>query len=266
MKIAMYQDRPFLMINDQEGQLVKNYHDVLSVIKAGPDRLVLGAPQEIEHRQLMAPIPQPRQIFAVGMNYLGHTQEIHAVAPTVPNVFTKFASSLTGPTTTIQRHSEQTDWETELVIVIGQGGRDISETVATQSIAGYMVGEDLSDRSVQFANPQPQFSLGKSFENFAPTGPWLTTPDEITDLKQLLITTKVNEATMQHEALANLVFDGPKLISYLSSIVELYPGDLIFTGTPEGTGVGHEPQVFLQAQDVVTASIDQLGSLRIDVA
>lgn len=265
MKIAMYHNRPFLITGTQQGRPIKNYLDVVSAVNAGEAELELGESQNIVLKELGAPVPNPRQIFAVGMNYLAHTNEIHAEAPKVPSVFTKFVSSITGPITSIQRHSEQTDWETELVIVIGKGGRDIPENMAAQHIAGYMVGEDISDRAVQFANSPAQFSLGKSFRHFAPTGPWLTTPDEIPYVKQLAITTTVNQTVMQHELIDDMVFDGPYLISYLSSIVQLYPCDLIFTGTPEGTGVGHQPQIFLKSQDKLTGSIDQLGSLEISV-
>ncbi|GAB5056196.1 hypothetical protein COSHB9_05830 [Companilactobacillus alimentarius] len=128
-----------------------------------------------------------------------------------------------------------------------------------------MVGQDLSDRQLQFANSNPQFSLAKSYQNFSPIGPWLTTPDEIPDLTSLTITTEVNGQEKQHSQLGNLIFNPEKLVNYLSSITELFPGDLIFTGTPGGVGFGRNPKEFLQSGDQLVSKIDQLGQLTINM-
>ena len=133
-------------------------------------------------------------------------------------------------------------------------------------VAGWMVGEDLSDRAIQFANAEPQFPFAKSFQNYSPIGPWITSPDETANLDQLQITTTVNGQVMQQASLDQLIFKVPTLIHYLSGIVALQPGDLIFTGTPSGTGVGRGPQVFLKPGDQVTAAITELGALQLTMA
>ncbi len=263
MKIGMLKQQPFLIDSSTSGRIITNYATISAALQATTAKWQLGTAQTFTPDQLTAPIPATNQIFAIGMNFLDHSKEIHMELPKVPSVFTKFSSSLAAPNTTVATHGAQTDWETELVVVIGKGGRDINVAQAADHVAGYLVGEDLSDREVQFANTPPQFSLGKSFANFAPIGPWLTTPDEMTALDQAVITTKVNGEIMQQAPLSQLIFTVPKLISYLSSIVELQPGNLIFTGTPSGTGVGHEPQIFLKPGDQVTGEITGLGQLNL---
>jgi len=263
MKLAMLDQHPFLIDSPTTGRSITNQPSILAALKATQDHWQLGPTQSFTTTQLAAPIQNTNQIFAIGMNFLDHSKEIHLELPKVPSIFTKFSSALAAPQTTVTIPGAQTDWETELVVVIGKAGRDISIDQATDYIAGYMVGEDLSERTVQFANTPPQFSLGKSFANFAPIGPWLTTPDEIDALDQAVITTKVNGEIMQQAPLSQLIFTVPQLISYISGIVELQPGNLIFTGTPSGTGVGHEPQIFLKTGDQVTGEITGLGQLNL---
>lgn len=265
MKIARLANQPFLIEDSQHGRTIQNFKTVESAAVQIKDDLVLGDLVEFDLSQLQAPVQTPAQILAVGMNYVDHSKEIQLDLPKTPSTFTKFASSLANPTTEVKRHGPRTDWETELVLVIGKAGRDISEQDAPAYLAGYMVGEDISDRDVQFANQPAQFSLGKSFEHYAPTGPWLTTPDEVTDLGKLTITTKVNGAAVQHAPLSQMVFNPAALISYFSSIVELRPGDLIFTGTPSGTGVGHDPEVYLKKGDLLTGEISELGQLTMKI-
>lgn len=149
--------------------------------------------------------------------------------------------------------------------MIGRGGREIPVADAMSHVAGVMVGEDLSDRDVQFENDNPQFSMGKSFENYAPVGPWLTTVDELANLDDEVITTTVNGQTMQQAPLRHLIFKVPDLVHYLSTVCDLQPGDLIFTGTPSGTGVGRDPQVFLKSGDQLTGHITHLGTLNITI-
>lgn len=264
MKLAMYNDRA-VAINHGQMRLINGFKDVQSMLPHLQEKLYFSSKRDLpDPNFLEAPISQPRQIYAVGFNYRDHLKELKTKAPTVPNIFTKFVSSLTGPNPTVKIPSPMTDWETELVIVIGQGGRNISLDSAKKHIAGYMVGQDLSDRQLQFANDEPQFSLAKSYENFSPVGPWLTTPDEIDDLGSLTITTTLNGVEKQRSQLKNLIFDPAKLVSYLSSITELYPGDLIFTGTPGGVGAGRNPQEFLKPGDKLVSRIDQLGQLTIN--
>jgi 2,4-diketo-3-deoxy-L-fuconate hydrolase len=217
----------------------------------------------LETHELEAPIASPRQVFAIGMNYKDHAAEVNLELPTTPAVFTKYVSSLTGAVDTVELPSESVDWEVELVAVIGTGGRDIPESSALEHVAGYMVGQDLSDRALQFAGGgAPQFSVAKSFKGFAPTGPWITSSDEIADPGNLSMTCSRGDEVLQHGSTSNLVFGLPHLIHHLSSIVQLYPGDLIFTGTPDGVGFGRSPQQYLIPGDELVSSIEGLGEIR----
>lgn len=268
MKLAQYENQPVLIETSLAGvtyHVIENADSVQALLpNLNQQDWQLGQMQTLkDFSGLQAPISQPRQIFGVGFNYSDHLKELAAPAPKEPNFFTKFVSSLTGPEPTVQVQGSQTDWETELVVVVGKGGRHISVDEAATHIAGYMVGEDLSDRRLQFANPNPQFSLAKSHENFSPTGPWLTTPDELEQLGELTITTTLNDVEKQHSQLKQLIFDANALVSYLSQVVALYPGDLIFTGTPGGVGTGRNPQEFIHAGDVVVGAIEDLGALKL---
>lgn len=210
-----------------------------------------------------SPIGDPRQIFAIGMNYLAHANEVSIAVPEVPAVFTKFRSSLSGPRTTVELPSDSVDWEVELVAVIGRGGRKISKDAALDHIAGYAIGQDLSCRELQFAAASsPQFSLGKSYPGFAPVGPWLTTADEVPDPGNLSMKCLTGNEVLQEGSTANLIFDIPTLVEHLSSTVELYPGDLIFTGTPDGVGFGRNPRRYLTAGEELISSIEGLGEMR----
>lgn len=269
MKIGMIENGP-VAVTEKDWQFqvvpIEGADTVMQAWAAGEQRLDFGNPRPLVPQELVCPIPEARQVFAIGMNYADHTKELHVTAPKAPSVFTKFPSSLTGPNVTVAHHGEKTDWESELVVVIGQGGRDITESDAANHIAGYMVGQDLSDRTVQFLNDPAQFSLAKSFAGYGPIGPWLTTADEMPNLDKQTVTTMVNGQLMQESTLGHLIFSPAALVAYLSSIVALYPGDLIFTGTPSGTGVGHDPQIFLQAGDKIVSAITGLGSLHITMS
>jgi 2,4-diketo-3-deoxy-L-fuconate hydrolase len=213
--------------------------------------------------QLQTPISSPKQIFAIGMNYKDHAAEVKLSLPTTPAVFTKYASSLTGASGTVELPTDSVDWEVELVAVIGIGGRNIPENSALEHVAGYMVGQDLSDRELQFAGGgAPQFSIAKSHKGFAPTGPWITSSDEINDPGNLSMTCSRGGQVLQSGTTKNLVFDLPFLIHHLSSVVELFPGDLIFTGTPDGVGFGRSPQEYLVPGDELISSIEGLGEIR----
>ena len=217
----------------------------------------------VEAHELEAPIASPRQVFAIGMNYKDHAAEVNLDLPTTPAVFTKYVSSLTGAVDTVELPSESVDWEVELVAVIGTGGRNIPESSALEHVAGYMVGQDLSDRALQFAGGNaPQFSVAKSYKGFAPTGPWITSSDEITDPGNLSMRCSRGDEVLQHGSTSNLVFDIAHLIHHLSSVVQLYPGDLIFTGTPDGVGFGRSPQKYLLPGDELVSSIEGLGEIR----
>lgn len=265
MKIGMRANRPFIITAENQGQPILNAQTILEALYMAPDQRQLGPVETFKPEDLAAPVTQPRQIFAVGMNYRDHSEEIHITLPKVPSIFTKFSSSLAPANVTVTAHGPKTDWETELVVMIGRGGREIPVADAMNHVAGVMVGEDLSDRDVQFENDNPQFSMGKSFENYAPVGPWLTTVDELANLDDEVITTTVNGQTMQQAPLRQLIFKVPDLVHYLSTVCDLQPGDLIFTGTPSGTGVGRDPQVFLKSGDQLTGRITHLGTLNITI-
>ncbi|MDR6559835.1 2-keto-4-pentenoate hydratase/2-oxohepta-3-ene-1,7-dioic acid hydratase in catechol pathway [Arthrobacter pascens] len=210
---------------------------------------------------LGSPAPTPRQVFAIGLNYVNHAKESGLPVPSVPMVFTKFPSSITGPTGTINLSGDSVDWEVELVAVIGIEARNVSEADAWKYVAGLTVGQDLSDRRVQLEGKSPQFSLGKSFEKYAPMGPWLVTVDEFENPDDLRVSCLKGEESVQDSRTSDLVFSVPQLVSYLSKIVTLFPGDVIFTGTPEGVGLGRSPQIYLQDGDVLTTTIEGIGSM-----
>ena len=230
---------------------------------AGSADFEQGGARTISADELQAPVSSPRQVFAIGMNYKDHAAEVNLSLPTTPAVFTKYVSSLTGAVDTVELPSDSVDWEVELVAVIGTGGRDIPEDCALEHVAGYMVGQDLSDRELQFAGGgAPQFSIAKSYKGFAPTGPWITSRDEVADSGNLSMTCSRGDEVLQQGTTRNLVFNLPYLIHHLSSIVELYPGDLIFTGTPDGVGFGRSPQQYLVPGDELVSSIEGLGEIR----
>jgi 2-keto-4-pentenoate hydratase/2-oxohepta-3-ene-1,7-dioic acid hydratase in catechol pathway len=207
------------------------------------------------------PLTRPRQIFAIGLNYRSHAEEVAMELPATPMVFTKFASAITGPGSPIALPPGTVDWEVELVAVIGTGGRDIAPEQALSHIGAYCVGQDLSERSGQLADRPPQFSLAKSHRGFAPIGPWLTTADEVGNVQDLAIACRIDGETVQQARTSMMLFDLPTLVSYLSSVCELYPGDLIFTGTPEGVGLSRTPPRFLRAGETLYSSIEGLGQL-----
>lgn len=210
---------------------------------------------------LQAPFPNPSQIFAVGLNYKNHAHEMNLPIPIRPMVFTKFPSCVGDPNTDVNIPGETTDWEAELVIVVGKRGRNVSATDAFSYIAGYMVGQDISERTVQMASAPAQFSMGKSFENFAPMGPWFTSADEISDPNKLQITCRLNGEVMQDESTEDMAFYVPEIIEFITSICEVRPGDLIFTGSPAGVGQGQDPKRFLVHGDVLSTSISGLGEI-----
>lgn len=212
---------------------------------------------------LGAPSPAPRQVFAIGLNYSAHADESGFSLPEAPVVFTKYQSAITGPNTTVRLPSGgHTDWETELVVVIGATVSGVNEEDAWSHVAGLTIGQDLSERITQRSGPAPQFGLGKSFPGFAPTGPWIVTVDEFADPDDLGLGCTVNGVEMQNGRTRDFIFGIPRLIAYLSSIVTLLPGDLIFTGTPSGVGMGRDPQVWLQPGDELVTWIEGIGELR----
>ncbi len=210
---------------------------------------------------LGAPSPLPHQVFGIGLNYRSHAEESGMPIPASPLTFTKFTSSIAAPNADIELRSTTVDWEVELVVVISSGGRDISRTRAWDHIAGVAVGQDISDRTLQFATQPPQFSLGKSRRGYSPFGPWLVDASTLAHRDRLHMTMTRNGDGMQDTLTDDLIFDVPAIVEYLSSIVELLPGDVIFTGTPGGVGMSFKPAKFLQPGDVLVSTIDGVGTI-----
>ena len=208
---------------------------------------------------LGAPVPRPTNSFGIGLNYQTHVDEADMNTPDVPMVFAKLPSCITGPTSDVQMRSGECDYEGELVVVIGLGGKDINEDQGWGHVVGLTVGQDFSDRGAQFMNTPAQFTLGKSMDSFGPTGPVLVSTDSFSDPADLELRTWVNGELRQHDRTSSLIFSIPELIAFVSRYVTLSTGDLIFTGTPEG--VGFRNGVFLTNGDVVRTSIEGIGTL-----
>lgn len=218
------------------------------------------APKPFATSELGAPSPTPRQSFGIGLNYRKHAEESGIPAPEFPPTFTKFPSCIAGPNAIVELSSTSVDWEVELVVVIGVEAKNVNEADAWSYVAGVTVGQDLSDRPVQTRPPVPQFSLGKSFANYGPTGPWVVTIDELANPDDLAISCSLNGEVMQDSRTSDLIFSVPALINRLSGIVTLLPGDVIFTGTPGGVGMARRPPRFLSVNDVLESTIEGIGS------
>jgi 2-keto-4-pentenoate hydratase/2-oxohepta-3-ene-1,7-dioic acid hydratase in catechol pathway len=217
---------------------------------------------DVTPEQLGAPVPRPRQVFAIGLNYAPHAAEAGFTSPERPMVFTKFPSCITGPVTTVELPEGNVDWEIEVVAVVGRGGYRIGRDDAWASLAGITLGQDLSERLLQLAPPSPQFSLGKSHRGFGPTGPHLVTLDEVGDPHALAFESRIGDEVIQSDTTASLIFGIDVLVEYISAVVPLLPGDLIFTGTPGGVGNRRTPQRFLQAGETLVSTLDGVGELR----
>ncbi|MFJ2261593.1 fumarylacetoacetate hydrolase family protein [Streptomyces sp. NPDC087844] len=208
------------------------------------------------------PVPQPRQIFAIGLNYADHAAESDFAVPDSPPVFTKFATSLTGPYGEIVVPEGHVDWEVELVVVIGRRAHRVNAEDAWSYVAGVSVGQDISERVLQGAGPAPQFSLGKSHPGFGPIGPVLVTPDELPDPDNLELGCLINGEQVQKGHTRDMVFPVSELIARLSAVTPLLPGDVVFTGTPSGVGIGRTPPRWLQAGDELVSYVRGVGEMR----
>lgn len=213
-------------------------------------------------RDLRSPVPAPRQLFAIGLNYREHAREAGLPAPSSPLVFTKFASSITGPYGEVTLPEGNVDWEVELVAVIGRTAYRVGKDEAWSYVAGLTAGQDLSERALQMVGSVPQFSLAKSFPGFSPMGPFLVTPDELEDPDDVELSCTVDGEEMQKARTSEMIFSVPALIASLSAVLPLLPGDAIFTGTPSGVGQGRSPQRFLRQGEVLTSHIEGIGELR----
>ncbi len=210
--------------------------------------------------ELGAPVPFPRQCFGIGLNYRDHAGESGAALPPAPLTFTKFPTCITGPTASVPLSGPMVDWEVEIVVVIGTVASHVGVTDAWDHVAGLMLGQDISDRAVQMTGTPPQFCLGKSFAAFGPTGPALVSVDTFPDPDDLALWCDVADERMQDARTSQLIFSIPTVVAYLSSITQLLPGDLIFTGTPAGVGMARNR--YLAEGEVIVSGADVIGELR----
>jgi 2-keto-4-pentenoate hydratase/2-oxohepta-3-ene-1,7-dioic acid hydratase in catechol pathway len=222
--------------------------------------------ESFELDELDAPVPRPGQVFAIGVNYVEHAAEAGYPSDSMPVTFTKFPSCLTGPAATVDLPSEFVDWEVELVIAIGRRASKVQPANAWDHVAGLTIGQDLSERHVQNEGNRPQFSLGKSFTGFGPTGPWLVSTDEFEHPDDLEIGCSLGTVSdggeqLQLSRTSKMIYDIPELIARLSNICTLSPGDIIFTGTPAGVGNARTPKRFLGESDVLVSTIEGIGSI-----
>ena len=215
----------------------------------------------LDEAALRNPVPLPRQVFAIGLNYRQHAAESGRSSMDVPATFTKFPAALAGPFDDIELVVETADWEVELVVVIGRTADRVAEADGWSHVAGLAIGQDISDRTLQFA-AGGQFSLGKSRRGYGPIGPWVVTVEEFDDPGNLRLGCSVDGEVMQDARTDDMIFSVPRLIAELSAVVPLWPGDVIFTGTPHGVGVARTPPRFLQRGQLLETWIEGIGTIR----
>ena len=246
------------------------FTSLLRIIESGAsgraevERLLSTAPptHPLDGIKLLAPIPRPKKLICVGLNYLDHAKETHAEIPKVPTIFNKFATSVIGPGDNIvlPKVSNAPDYEAEFAFVIGIGGRHIKAEDWASHVFGYTIVNDVSARDYQRATTQ--WLMGKTFDTFAPMGPWIVTSDEIPDPHNLDIGIEINGEVLQNSNTRELIFKIPDLIAFLSSVFTLEPGDIVSTGTPSGVGFVRKPPRFLRPGDDVVVKIPAIGELR----
>lgn len=271
MRIANHAGRAALVLDDGIADVA-----TVSGARFGPDpqaiyrewdafvemaATVTDATGSCDESQLRCPVPTPRQVFAIGLNYRSHAEESGMAVPEVPATFTKFPASLGGPFDDIEVVGSSVDWEVELVAVVGRRADRVAEADGWSHIAGLTVGQDISDRALQFAAGS-QFSLGKSRRGYGPMGPWVVTPDDVPDPDDLALGCSVDGETVQDARTSDLIFGIPQLVAELSSVLPLLPGDIIFTGTPAGVGFTRKPPRALASGNVLETWIEGIGTIR----
>ena len=274
MRLANLDDHPVVVIetDDRGGQVTvtdltthggftfddvfDRWDEVRGVVEP-----VSGATSTVATAALGPPSPRPRQVFAIGLNYAAHAAESGQPVPEHPTTFTKFPTCITGPYAEVALPSGSVDYEIELVAVIGRRAERVIAENVWSYVAGVMVGQDLSERAVQLRPPAPQFSLGKSFPGFGPTGPWLVTPDEFGNPDDLGLTCRLNAEVVQSSRTSDLIFSVGEIVERVSAICPMLPGDLVFTGTPSGVGMGRVPPRYLAPGDVVESTIEGIGTI-----
>jgi 2-keto-4-pentenoate hydratase/2-oxohepta-3-ene-1,7-dioic acid hydratase in catechol pathway len=277
MKLITYDNSRGPRIAGLRGQEIIDLADADAALPSCPKAFLSELPQTIQRAERavttgqpvaqpltwLPPVPSPEKIICIGLNYADHARETKAAIPSCPVVFSKFATALLPHEGVVQlpRESQQVDYEAELVLVIGRSGRHIAESDARGHIAAYACGNDVSARDWQKNKPGGQWLSGKSFDTFAPCGPWMVTADEIPDPGRLGIQLRLNGQVMQDSNTAELIFPVDRLVSYISQFCTLHPGDLIYTGTPSGVGMGRNPPVYLKPGDVTEVEIERIGVL-----
>jgi len=233
-----------------------------SAIDAYLQTLPAGAGIPLGKVTLLAPVPRPPKIICVGLNYRDHAAEAKLEVPSTPTIFSKFSNTIIGPGAPIilPKNSAKPDYEAELAVVIGKTGRHVPKQFWHRHVYGYMCLNDVSARDFQLATSQ--WLMGKTFDTFAPTGPWITTSDEIPDPHALPISLEINGEVMQSSNTSEMIFKLPELIEFLSSVMTLEAGGIITTGTPAGVGFGKKPPRWLRPGDEVAVHIGGLGQLR----
>jgi 2-keto-4-pentenoate hydratase/2-oxohepta-3-ene-1,7-dioic acid hydratase in catechol pathway len=271
-RVAALEDGTLVDLNQTDPSLPSCPKALLALGPAGIERAALavagGTRLAANSVRLLPAIPNPEKIIAVGRNYAEHAKETGATPSEEPILFCKFPTAIAADSQPIllPRESQEVDYEAELVVVIGIGGRRIPRHRALEHVAAYCCGVDVSARDWQLRKPGGQWLLGKSFDSFAPIGPWLTTADEVPNPNNLTIQLRLNGQVMQDSSTSNFIFPIEELVSYASRVCTLRPGDLIFTGTPPGVGFARKPPVFLKPGDQVEVAIQGLGVLRNPVA
>lgn len=268
------QEKPGVIINNKRydvSHLITDYNedffsgDALENLKK--DIETGNLPEVSDEERLGAPLARPSKLICVGLNYKDHAAETNAPIPAEPILFFKATTAIVGPNDDliIPKNSAKTDWEVELAIVIGKKASYVEETDALNHVAGYVLHNDYSERAFQIER-NGQWVKGKSCDTFAPLGPWIATQDEIEDVHNLRLWLTVNGKKVQDGNTANLIFNVPFVVSYISQFMTLLPGDVITTGTPAGVGLGMKPEPwYLNPGDVVELGIDGLGSSKQNV-
>jgi 2-keto-4-pentenoate hydratase/2-oxohepta-3-ene-1,7-dioic acid hydratase in catechol pathway len=266
------QIRPGALLGDRVVDLSGQVGSILDLIEGGPEfqqsvHETLGSLSKT-HSQfslaqvtLLAPILNPQRIFCLGLAYRDHAIETHQAIPKVPTIFLKLTSALNGPYSTVvlPKLTRQPDYEAELAFVIGRDGKNIPADRWQEHVFGYTIMNDVSARDIQMSTSQ--WSLGKSFDTFAPLGPAIVTKDEIPDPHSLDIKLSIGGEVLQHSNTRELIFRIPDLVAYISSVTSLQPGDIISTGTPSGVGLGRTPHRWLRPGETIITEIQGIGQL-----
>src|SRR5580698_9997919 len=274
MRLVTYRDtdrstKPAVLLGEGIVDISSQVPDIRTLIEEGPDALsklrssLDGKTHRItlETVELLAPLPNPPRIFCLGLAYRDHAIETHQEIPKVPTIFLKLTSALNGPRSTVvlPKLTQQPDYEAEFAFVIGKGGKSISAAAWEEHVFGYTIMNDVTARDVQMATSQ--WSLGKSFDTFAPLGPAIVTKDEVPDPHRLDIKLTIGGEVLQRSNTRELIFRIPDLIVYLSAIAEIKAGDIVSTGTPAGVGLGRSPHRWLRAGETLITEVESLGQL-----